>query len=310
MNLIPTAISQGVARAGLSASKNAPAILFGVGVAGMLGSTVLACKSTLKLDETLDKTRKELKRVKTATVNGYTEKDRRHDIAVTYRDGIFKIVKLYGPSILMGAAAIACLAKSHNILVRRNAAISAAYMAVHEAFEKYRSRVREKYGVEEDLRMMHDTEPVDIINEKGNITHTTRVSGEPSLYARFFDQLSPEWTDDPDYNLVWLKSQQTRFNHLLHARGHVFLNEVYKGIGLDHTGPGSVVGWVLTNDGSTDNYIDFGLYEDNESARNFVNGRENAVLLDFNVDGLIWDKLSKSKQPSRPRPATRLQWQS
>jgi len=303
MNLIPTAISQGVARQGLRASKHSPAILFGVGVAGMIGSTVLACRATLKVDETLDATKRELDRVKNHENPGYTEKDRKHDITVVYSRGVIQMAKLYGPSILLGAAGVACLAKSHNILVQRNAALTAAYVAVDEAFKRYRGRVREKYGVEEDLHLMHDSEPVDVINEKGNITHSTRVTGDPSMYARYFDQLCSEWSKDPEYNLVYLKHQQSYFNHMLRARGHVFLNEVYRALGMEDTKEGSVVGWILSSDGSTDNHIDFGLYEDNPRARDFVNGREGAILLDFNVDGLIYDKLGS-------RASERIKWQS
>lgn len=306
MNFIPAAISQGVARQSLTVAKHSPAILFGVGVAGMIGSTVLACRATLKLDETVESTKKELERVKKANskTNGgpYSEKERKHDTYVVYRQGIFKLVKLYGPSVLMGAAAVACLAKSHNILVQRNAALTAAYVAVDSAFKKYRSRVVDKYGVEEDLHFMHDSEPVDIINEKGNITHSTRVSStEPSMYARFFDQLCTEWSRDPEYNLVYLKHQQSFANHNLRMRGHVFLNEVYDALGMERTKEGSVVGWILSDDGSTDNHIDFGLYEDNPRARDFINGREGSILLDFNVDGLIYDLVGNPE---------RIKWQS
>ena len=38
-----------------------------------------------------------------------------------------------------------------------------------------------------------------------------------------------------------------------------------------------------------DNYIDFGLYSDNLSYSDYVNGFDQAILLDFNVDGNIWD---------------------
>lgn len=38
-----------------------------------------------------------------------------------------------------------------------------------------------------------------------------------------------------------------------------------------------------------DNYIDFGLYADNLSYSDYVNGFDQAILLDFNVDGNIWE---------------------
>lgn len=76
-------------------------------------------------------------------------------------------------------------------------------------------------------------------------------------------------------------------NDLLQVRGHVFLNEAYDALGLERSKEGAVVGWVLDYNG--DNFIDFGIYT-KENAR-FVNGDERAVLLDFNVDGVIFDKI-------------------
>ena len=86
----------------------------------------------------------------------------------------------------------------------------------------------------------------------------------------------------------WL--QQTFFNDLLLSRGHLFLNEVYDQIGIDRTKAGQVVGWVVSKDG--DNFVDFGLFDGStQEKRMFVNGHENSVLLDFNVDGVIYDKI-------------------
>ena len=69
----------------------------------------------------------------------------------------------------------------------------------------------------------------------------------------------------------------------------LFLNEVYDMIGFEHTPEGAVAGWVKDNG---DGFVSFGLDDvNNESARRFVNGEDNVVLLDFNVDGIIFDKI-------------------
>jgi hypothetical protein len=63
-------------------------------------------------------------------------------------------------------------------------------------------------------------------------------------------------------------------------------------LGIDRSKAGSVVGWVITKEGTGDNFIDFGVFDgDNPRARDFVNGREGSILLDFNVDGVIYDKI-------------------
>lgn len=288
----------------LAMQEHAPGVLFGLGVVGMIGSTVLACRGTLKLETTLEKGQKDLAIHKAINNDEYTEQMRRKDIARIYVRTGAEVTRLYAPSIVVGTASIACLTKSHNILNDRITAITAAYAAVDKAFREYRERVVERYGEETDRQMRYGSEKVEVINpETGRKKTVDRVPpGELSQYARFFDQHSESWGKDPEINFIYLKSQQTYFNNLLQARGHVFLNEVYHELGLPHSGAGAVVGWRMTPDPEEgNNFIDFGLFRDDQSVRDFVNGREGAILLDFNVDGVIFNKIDT--------PPTPLSWQ-
>jgi hypothetical protein len=90
--------------------------------------------------------------------------------------------------------------------------------------------------------------------------------------------------------MLFLSNVQNYMNDRLKARGHVFLNEVYDEIGLSHTEAGAVVGWRWKK-GSGDDFIDFGIWDGTEVVNDFFNGREGALLLDFNVDGVIYNKL-------------------
>ena len=90
-------------------------------------------------------------------------------------------------------------------------------------------------------------------------------------------------------NRLTVQMTQNYYNARLQTRGHVFLNEVYDAFGIERSSAGSVVGWVLDSDGPGDNYIDFGMFE--AYNRDFVNGQERSILLDFNVDGVIYDKI-------------------
>jgi hypothetical protein len=111
----------------------------------------------------------------------------------------------------------------------------------------------------------------------------------PSIYGRFFDEFSTEYKKDADYNRVFLQAQQQMANNLLQSRGHLFLNEVYDALGFERTPGGSIVGWVIRKDGLRDNFVDFGLLKPGNER--FINGGERAVFLDFNVDGIIYDKI-------------------
>jgi hypothetical protein len=96
---------------------------------------------------------------------------------------------------------------------------------------------------------------------------------------------------------VFLRANQQYFNNLLIVRGHVFLNEVYDQLGLPHTTAGQIVGWRYTPDNEGDNYNDFGILRDDETVRDFINGRNGSILLDFNVDGPILGKIDTPVEP-------------
>lgn len=304
MNLVPAAISTKLGRNALLLQKASPNILFGVGIVGVVGGTVLACRATLKMDTVLDEAAMRMDKVRNfepdrGIYTEYTEKDREHDLTlVRFQTGV-KIVKLYAPAVIVSGVGIAALTSSHRILTNRNTALAAAYTTLDKAFTQYRKRVIDKYGEEQDQEFRFDTEKAEITDPKTKKKkQITRIApGEVSGYARFFDEYSPSWSKDPEVNLFFLKCQQNYVNDLLKARGHVFLNEVYDRLGMERSQAGAVVGWILSDDNSTDNYISFGVFEgQSENSRNFVNGRNGAVLCDFNVDGLIYDKIEKNRE--------------
>lgn len=302
-------LSNVTGRTGLIVQKHSPEILLVTGIAGTVVSAVLACRATLKVEEVLDTHHeKALKindcweKVKDGEISKetYSEVDFKRDLTVTYIQTGVQFVKLYGPAITLGVASIACIIGGHGIMKKRNLALVAAYKAVEEGFNAYRKRVIEEYGEQKDYmyrhglrsEMVEETE-VDENGKTVTVQKEKMVSDspdQPSIYARFFDESCENWAKNPEYNMYFLKAQQSYFNNMLQARGHVFLNEVYDALGIPRSGAGATVGWVMRKDGKGDNYIDFGIWDgDRERARAFVNGDERSILLDFNVDGVIYD---------------------
>lgn len=285
--------------------KHSPEILAAVGVVGVVTGAVMACKATTKLSDILDETKESLDKIKEVEQDPkyedkYSEEDAKKDLAIVYVQSGVKIVKLYLPALVVGGASLGCLLASNNILRKRNAAISAAYMTVDKSFKEYRKRVVDRFGeeVEKEIRYGIKAQQIEetVVDENGN--ETTVVSEvkavDPNLYsdyARFFDESCAAWQNDPEYNLMFLKAQQAYANDLLKARGRLFLNEVYRMLGIDETKAGQVVGWVYDAECPVgDNFVDFGIYDmRKERVRAFVNGYEPNILLDFNVDGNIWD---------------------
>ena len=285
--------------------KHSPEILAGVGVVGVVASGVMACKATLKLNDILDECKETRDKIKEVEENPefedrYSSEDAKKDLTVNYMQTSMKIAKLYAPAVLLGSASLGCLLASNDILRKRNAALSAAYMTVDKGFKEYRQRVAERFGeeVEKEIRYNIKAQEIEttVVNEDGSeavVKETVNVM-DPNLYsdyAKFFDEASPYWQNDPEYNLMFLKAQQQYANDLLKSRGRLFLNEVYEMLGIDKTKAGQIVGWVYNKENpSGDNFVDFGIYDmSKERVRAFVNGYEPNILLDFNVDGNIWD---------------------
>ena len=130
----------------------------------------------------------------------------------------------------------------------------------------------------------------EVVNQKVEDTVKTE-SGSYSQYARFFDETSPYWTKDSEYNVFYLLAQQNYANEKLKAHGHLFLNDVYEMLGIPKSKAGQVVGWIYDKKNPfADSYVDFGIYKTDKNAK-FVNGFEKTILLDFNVDGAIIDKI-------------------
>ena len=206
---------------------------------------------------------------------------------------------MYAPAAILGVGSILCIVKSHDILTKRNAALAAAYTAVDKGFKEYRGRLIERFGEDLDRELRYNIRSKEIqetvIDENGEektITKTVQVAEptEHNPYTKCFDEWCTGWNKDAEMNQVFLKRQQDYANEKLKAKGYLFLNEVYEMLGIPKTKLGHVVGWVY--DEENPNKVDFGVYNIHKEAnRDFVNGRERSVWLDFNPDGNIMDMI-------------------
>lgn len=293
MNLsgIKNIVTSKAARQLLTVQKHSPVLLFGAGVVGVTATVVLACKGTLKLEETLIHHQKNMESLN--EVKGrMTEEDAVKTKALIYTKTVMEIGKLYAPAIVIGVVSIGCLTGSHVVLTKRNAGLTAAYAALDKGFQEYRRRVANEFGEDKDREFRHGTITVVEEDEKGEKVAVRKVNpdGTPSIYAQLFDENSSSWNPDPTYNLVFLRAQQKILTDRLRAKGHLFLNEVYDDLGLERTPAGQVVGWVL---GNGDDEVDFGIFNADMEPEHlaFFTGRENAIWLDFNVDGVVFEKI-------------------
>ena len=286
--------------------KHSPEILMVAGIAGTIVGTVLACKATTKVSEIIEEKNKNVEDVHTCLEDNtkeYTEEDSKKDLTIIYAQTGVKLFKLYAPAIGVMALSFASIIAGHKVLKKRNIAIAAAYAAIDKGFKQYRKNVIEEFGegVDQQMRFGLKSKEIKKKDKDGKTVKETEYYIDPdanpldniSEYARFFDAASSNFAKDPEYNMMFLRRQQDYANEMLKSRGHLFLNEVYDLLDIPRSKAGQVVGWVYDKNGNTkgDNYVDFGLYRNDQGTRRFVNGLEYNILLDFNVDGVIYDMI-------------------
>lgn len=295
-------ITRAFGKAGLYLKKHSPEIMVVGGCVGVVASAVLACKATTKLSQITDEMKaaeanvKEMTERATVLPIDYTEKDAKKDIALIRTKGVIEIAKLYAPAATLGGLSLALILGGHNILNKRSAALAAAYTTMENGFKDYRNRVVERFGEELDKELRYNIKDVkveeEVVDENGKkkkVKKTIKVadSNAPSPYSKFYDEYCTGWQKDPEQNLWFLQQQQKFANEKLKAQGYLFLNEVYESLGIQKTQAGQVVGWVYNSE-QGDDFVDFGIYNVNrEDNRDFVNGYNPSILLDFNVQGRI-----------------------
>ena len=308
LNKLATAVA---GKASLKVRKASPEIFLIAGVAGVIVSTVMACRASRKVDDILDTHKEKVEQIDGeahAAEEYEQEYDRKKELAKTYIQTGTELFKLYAPAVTLGALSLSFIFQSHNILRKRNIALAAAYGTIEKGFKKYRDRVVEELGEDADRKFRFGTkeETIEITEKDKNGKEKTKKEkievvdaefDETSQYARIFDEFSTKWDDDPEYNMMFLRSTQNYANDYLKAHGYLFLNQVYEWLGFQKTAAGQQVGWVYNpKHGDGDNFVDFGIRDiyrraaaGNISDKMFVNGLEKSTILDFNVDGNIMD---------------------
>jgi hypothetical protein len=301
-------------RSVLIVRKYSPEILLVAGIAGGITAAVLAAKATLKAQDVIDEHNVHIEIIdgkledgQTASGQQYTQNDSIKDKAEVYTLTTIELAKLYLPSVGLGVLSLASILASHGIMTRRQVSLIAAFNVVSDGYASYRQRVIEQLGEDADRNFRHGlreeviTEKEVDENGKEKTVKKTVMRRDPqfkSVYARFFDEASVNWMNNPTSNLAFLKAQQNAMNDLLIVQGHLFLNEVYDALGIPRTKEGAVVGWIYKNDPEWmqekgfDGFVDFDIYNpENSAGRDFVNGYNPSILLDFNVDGMIFEKI-------------------
>ena len=164
---------------------------------------------------------------------------------------------------------------------------TAAYETLRTAFDRYREVVTEELGEEKEKKAF-ERSASPVTDEETGVTH--QYAGPSTRW--FTEGTTENYRDSHFENMRFLEDVQIAMNERLQQRGHLFLNDVYEALGMDDTPLGCQLGWIHRRGDARSSYVDFGIgmntdAEVAERIRETVSS--HALLLDFNVDGLIWN---------------------
>lgn len=231
-------------------SRRSPEILTGIGIAGMISTTVLAVKETPKAMELIEAKKRE---------EWLDELSPVEMVKVAW--------KPYIPAIVTCVTSTACLIGASSVSAKRNAALATAYKLSETALAEYREKVIETIG-EKKERTVRDKVAEERVKKNPVSKNEVIITGNGKTLC--FDPISGRYFM---CSIETIKRAENTLNkQMLHdISGYVSLNEFYDEIGLDHTSVGDDLGW------NTDQIIDI----DFSSQLNDTG--EPSVVLDYLV---------------------------
>ena len=214
-------MTRAASKCGYKLKKASPTIMIVGAAIGGVTATVLACKATITAQDILTEHYAQVESIHTAkkqiedgTVQlsegeTYTEKDYKSDITTTYVQTGLKLAKVYAPAVTLGAVSLlGCMFGSHHIMSKRNASLTAAYIALDKAFEEYKSRVSDRFGSRVQEELEHNIKAVELesksTNEQG-VEETIKeykdiAMQHTSPYTCIFDETVDTWQADNQLN--------------------------------------------------------------------------------------------------------------
>lgn len=297
---ITTAFHTGMARI----SKHAPTILSVTASAGVIATGYLAWQAGTRFEDVEGRDwerRKECIRNADNIPDEDVEKYERK-LRILF---ILDTARSVAPAAIVGAATITMIYFSNSISKKRLAAVGAAYTALQTAFDGYKKTMVDALGKESVDKIIKPKlpnigkSPEEILSsdnksDAADVTDAVIASmKELSPYARVISEDSSTcWDTNEDYVAENLAAVQLWANRRLERKGHLFLNEVFDQLGLSRTREGAVVGWIKNSENG-DNYVSFGDYESSiyRVPSEDWSRVDSNFIVDFNVDGMIWDKI-------------------
>jgi len=289
-----------------SIKKHSPELLVFGGLIAGVGAIYTACTATLKVDEVIDETKGKIDKIHEAVDRGITQageeysvEDSKKDLTRVYLQTGVKLVKLYGPTIVLGVVSGTSILAGYNILNKRYAASAAAYAAVEKSFKEYRGRVVDRFGEELDHELRYNVKAAEIeqtvVDGKGKektVKNNINVIDPNALgaYEFIFDSTNPWWERNKEYNEMFINAKLNYATDKLRATKEcIFLNDVLDDLGFSKTQEGQLMGWRFDKHREwRDNTVNYVLREVYRPHTEIEGEYEKVLLIEFIVDGNVW----------------------
>lgn len=292
---------------GVTLVKNSPGIALGAGIVGVVGTVILTSRATLKVAPKMEAHKEELLELKkSAAKNLAKEIESEGEVPDNseYRKGSYilwtrfvrECTRAYAVPLALGVCSIGLLASGYKMQANTITGLTMAYEGLKVTFDKYREAVIEDQGLDADTKYIveaHNAANEELQARAGDseVFHVDNrfVFGTES--SSDFNGRASMW------NVNFLNDVEAAMNRKLDSQGIVFLNEVLAALGMDRTPAGQQLGWVKDPDDSSHVGIDFGWRKlaDEMTKHHLINADSSdsapEILLDFNYDGIVWDKL-------------------
>lgn len=220
-------------------AKRSPQILMGIGIAGMVTSTVLAVKATPKALKLIEKA--EDQKMEDQLNDGV--KPNEVEETLTPVETVKAAWKAYIPAAAVGAVSIVCLIGSSNVNARRTAALATAYKLSETALTEYKDAVVETIG-EKKVQAVKDKVAEKRIEKNPVSKNEVIVTGKGSSLC--FESLSGRYFNS-DMNAI--KKAENELNLLLRDENFVSVNTLYDLLDIEHTKLSDELGWNIEKDG-------------------------------------------------------------
>lgn len=222
--------------------KHSPEILTGVGIAGMITTTVLAVKATPKALEMIEEKKKE-----------------DHVDELTPIETIKTAWKPYIPALATGVCSIVCIVGASTVHAKRNAAIMTAYKISETAFTEYREKVVETIGDKKEKEVRDAIAKSKI--EKNPVGKTeVIITGKGDMLC--YDAHSDRYFKS-DVEKIRRAMNNLNYRMTNGMEMYISLNEFYDEVGLPRTSTGDKLGWIVDK-GLIDVHFSSQLTENNE----------------------------------------------